>query len=74
MSDVRAGPEDYMQLAERCVEFASECSAPTVAVALRALALDYLARAARLRREPNQLDKNAIEQGGPIGLQTSGMD
>jgi enoyl reductase-like protein len=42
--------EDYKQLAERCVELASECSAPTVAEALRALAVDYLTRAARLRR------------------------
>jgi hypothetical protein len=33
MSDVRAGPEDYKQLAERCAEIASECSAPTVAEA-----------------------------------------
>src|SRR5262245_4443246 len=48
--DLRAGPDDYKQLAERCVELASECSAPTVAEALRALALDYLTRAARLRR------------------------
>jgi len=45
----RAGPEDYKQLAKRCAELASECSAPTVAEALRALALDYLTRAARLR-------------------------
>ena len=46
----QAGPEDYVQLAERCVEIASECSAPTVAEALRALALDYLERAAKLPR------------------------
>jgi hypothetical protein len=42
--------EDYKQLAQRCAELATECSAPTVAEALRGLALDYLARAARLRR------------------------
>jgi hypothetical protein len=42
--------EDYKQLGERCAELASECSAPTVAEALRALAVDYLTRAARLRR------------------------
>ena len=48
MKDARAGPEDYKQLAERCFELASESSAPTVAEALRALALDYLARAAKL--------------------------
>jgi len=50
MEDVLAGPEDYKQLAERCLELASECSEPTVAEALRALALDYMRRAAKLRR------------------------
>jgi hypothetical protein len=49
MKDVSCGPEDYKQLAERCLELASESSAPTVAEALRALALDYLRRAAKLR-------------------------
>jgi hypothetical protein len=48
--DLRAGPEDYKQLAERCAEIASDCSEPTVAAALRALALDYLRRVAKLRR------------------------
>ena len=37
--------EDYKQLAERCMRLASECSDPDGAEALRALALDYLARA-----------------------------
>lgn len=37
--------EDYKQLAERCMKLASECSEPNGAEALRALALDYLARA-----------------------------
>jgi enoyl reductase-like protein len=46
----RAGPKNYEQLAKRCVELASESSAPTVAEALRALAVDYLRRAAKLRR------------------------
>jgi hypothetical protein len=41
--------EDYEQLAQRCVKLADECSVPDVAHALRALALDYLARAASLR-------------------------
>jgi len=50
MKDILVGPEDYKQLAERCLELARECSAPTVADALRALALDYLRRAAKLRR------------------------
>jgi len=48
--DLRAKPEDYEQLAKRCVELASECSEPTVAEALRALAVEYLRRAAKLRR------------------------
>ena len=40
--------DDYNQLADRCVELANECSEPAVVEALRALALDYLARAAKL--------------------------
>jgi hypothetical protein len=37
--------EDYGQLAERCMRLASECSEPLMADALRALAVDCLARA-----------------------------
>jgi len=48
--DLRAGPEDYRQLAARCAEIAGDCSEPAVAQALRALALDYLKRAAKLSR------------------------
>jgi hypothetical protein len=61
----RAGPEDYKQLAKRCAEIASECSAPTVAEALRALALDYLTRAARLRAA-NQLSRQGRHQRGRL--------
>src|SRR6516162_8292743 len=39
---------DYKELAARCTELASESCEPTVAEALRALASDYLARAAKL--------------------------
>ena len=39
---------DYKELAARCAELASESSQPTVAEALRALASDYLARAAKM--------------------------
>jgi len=39
--------EDYRQLAERC-------AAPGVAEALRALALDYLARAASQKQQQTQ--------------------
>src|SRR5262249_1644042 len=38
----------YKELAARCTRLSSESSEPTVAEALRALASDYLARAARL--------------------------
>src|SRR5262245_33537447 len=48
--DLSAASEDHKQLAKRCVELASECSERTVAEALRALAVDYLRRAAKLRR------------------------
>ena len=69
MKDVRAGPEDYKQLAERCLELASESSAPTVAEALRALALDYLKRAAKLRRrEPIESLPSRSRTGRPNRL------
>jgi len=51
----RAGAEDYRLLAERCAKIASDCSEPTVAEALKALALDYLRRAAKLRRGTNRV-------------------
>jgi hypothetical protein len=38
-------PEDYRQLAERCVLLAFECATPGIAEELRMLALDYLTRA-----------------------------
>ena len=69
MEDVPAGPEDYKQLAERCLELASESSAPTVAEALRALALDYLRRAAKLRRrEPIESPLGRCRTGRPNRL------
>jgi hypothetical protein len=69
MKDVRAGPEDYKQLAERCFELANESSAPTVADALRALAMDYLMRAAKLRRrEPIESRPGRRRTGRPNRL------
>jgi hypothetical protein len=38
-------PEDYRQLAERCMLLAFECATPGIAEELRTLALDYLTRA-----------------------------
>jgi hypothetical protein len=46
--------EDYRQLAERCALLAGECGAPGVAEVLRALALDYLARAASQKQHQTQ--------------------
>jgi len=46
--------EDYRQLAERCTLLAGEGGAPDVAEALRALALDYLARAASQKQQQTQ--------------------
>jgi hypothetical protein len=43
--------DDYKELAARCTELASESSEPTMVEALRALASDYLARAAKLHRQ-----------------------
>ena len=69
MKDVPAGPEDYKQLAERCFELANESSAPTVAKALTALALDYLMRAAKLRRrEPIEARPGRRRTGRPNRL------
>jgi hypothetical protein len=72
MKDVSGGPEDYKQLAERCLELASESSAPTVAEALRALALDYLVRSQAAHARTNRsLDPVAVEQVGAIDLRVS---
>jgi hypothetical protein len=46
--------EDYRQLAERCALLAGECGAPCVAEELRALALDYLERAASQKQPQTQ--------------------
>jgi hypothetical protein len=69
MKEEHAGPEDYKQLAERCFELANESSAPTVAEALRALAMDYLMRAAKLRRrEPIKSRSGRRRTGRPNRL------
>ena len=46
--------EDYRRLADRSARLAIACPAPSVAEALMALALDYMAQAARL------IDPNAV--------------
>jgi hypothetical protein len=56
----------YKQSAERCAEFASDCPTRAVAEALKALALDYLARAANLcKRETTATSPAAWISGGP---------
>jgi hypothetical protein len=42
-----ATPEDYHQMANRSAQLAIACSAPSVAQAFLALALDYMALAAK---------------------------
>ena len=61
--------QDYKQLAERCAELASECSAPRVAEALRALVVEYFARAASLRRRETAA---AARPMGPRAHQRNG--
>ena len=55
-----ATSEDYRQMANRSVQLAIGCAAPSVAQALLALALDYMALAAR--------------HGNPAGAQHQGQD
>ena len=72
MEEVYVGPGDYEQLAKRCLELASECSEPTVASALTALALDYLRRAAKMRRrEPIESRKGRHRTDRPNRLAVS---
>jgi hypothetical protein len=54
---------DYKELAARCSELASESSEPTVTEALRALASDYLVRAAQLRHQTTV--KRRLSSGSP---------
>src|SRR5262245_61723102 len=71
MKEVHAG--DYEQLAKRCLELASECSVPTVAEALRGLAVDYLRRAAKQRRrEPIDSRQGRHRIGRPNRLAVRG--
>jgi len=49
--------EDYRQMANRAAKIAIACSAPSVAAALLALALEYMALADGLSRQP--LRKNS---------------
>ena len=63
-----------MQLAKRYAELANECFAPTVAEALRALALDYLTRAAMLRGANQSPRQGRHRTGRPKRLATSGID
>ena len=59
--------QDYRQLAERCILLASECAVPSVADALKTLALDYLTQAVSrgVRGRLAQLS-SAMERGGPL--------
>jgi hypothetical protein len=51
----------YKRTANRCAELAIACSAPSVATALLALALDYMALADRLGR-PGVAQEQQLEE------------
>ena len=51
--------EDYRQMANRSAQIAIGCSAPSVAQALLALGLEYMALAARLGERHDQQDPRA---------------
>ena len=53
--------EDYRQMANRSAQLAIACSAPSVAHALLALGVEYMALAARL-------DRPAETQQEPVGF------
>jgi hypothetical protein len=61
--------EDYRQMANRSAQLAIACSAPSVAEALLALAVDYMALAARLgqpaaaRQQHQQMQQDAAGFG-----------
>ena len=58
--------EDYRRLADRSAQLACECPAPSVAEALMALALDYMAHAAKLSRETTAAQQ--LQQDPPDGF------
>jgi len=61
-------PEDYRQMANRATQIAIACSAPSVAGALLALALDYMALADRLSRPVLEKEQQLQEMPqDPIG-------
>jgi type IV secretory pathway VirB2 component (pilin) len=61
--------EDYRQLANRTAQIAIACSAPSVAAALLALALEYMALADGLSRPVFAKEQQLQEmQQGPVGF------
>jgi hypothetical protein len=54
--------EDYRQMANRCAQLALGCSAPSVAHALLALALKYMALAAGLD-QPSEMEQESAGFG-----------
>jgi hypothetical protein len=74
MKDARAGPEDYKQLAERCLELPSESSAPTVAESTQSACVGLFDARSPSCAGVNQsnLDQAAAEQVGPVDLRIIG--
>ena len=60
--------EDYRQMANRSAQLAIACSAPSVAHALLALGLEYMALAARLG-QPAEAEQEPAGFGQPADMQ-----
>ena len=60
--------EDYRQMANRSAHLAIACSAPSVAHALLALGLEYMALAARLS-QPAEMHQESAGFGQPAEMQ-----
>jgi hypothetical protein len=61
-------PEDYRQMANRSAQLAIACSAPSVAHALLALGLEYMALAARFG-QPVEVQQPSAGFGQPAEMQ-----
>jgi hypothetical protein len=61
-------PEDYRQMANRSAQLAIACSAPSVAHALLALGLEYMALAAR-PGPPEEMQQGSAGFGQPAEMQ-----
>jgi hypothetical protein len=59
--------EAYKRMANRCAELAIVSSAPSIAAALLALALDYMALANKLDQFPKEEQRQEIQEENGFG-------